>query len=196
MIHAPGLCLIYDYVDPASFLLEVRLRGMERPESFSLEVIPLETSPPPTPLLDPRQGPWAQRWEELEEEGRKEGLAFRRPWIVPWTRKAHELACEAEKRGCFREIHETIFRAYLLEGLDIGRVDVLVDLGRRHGMDPRETKAALDVDVHRDRVLERRREVLQMGVTGTPALIWEGRRMDGYPDRMSLEEFLGLRTDE
>ena len=99
----------------------------------------------------------------MEEEGKRLGVNLKLPWIVPWSRKAHELASVAEKEGCFLEIHESLFRAYLSEGRDIGRVDVLVDLARKSGLDPMEIKAALDVDAERDSVLERRKRALEAG---------------------------------
>jgi predicted DsbA family dithiol-disulfide isomerase len=129
----------------------------------------------------------------MEEAGKGLGIELTRPWIVPWSRKAHELAFLARKGGCFQEIHDTLFRAYLSEGVDIGRVDVLVELARRHGLDPMETKASLDVDLHRESVLKRRKDALDAGVTRPPALLWrQGRSLDGCPDDQTLREFLAL----
>jgi predicted DsbA family dithiol-disulfide isomerase len=123
------------------------------------------------------------------------GLELKRPWIVPWSRKAHELACKARNDGCFPEIHLSLFRAYLLEGLDIGRIDVLVELARRCGMDARETKVALDVDLYREPVLERRRWALEVGVTCPPVLLCREERLDGFPDEGILSEFLAHAGD-
>lgn len=182
--------LFYDYVDPASYLLERQLRGMEETEGVFLALEPFELSPPPAPLLDPTGGDWARDWEVVAQAGRAMGVELKHPWIVPWSRKAHELAFMARKEGCFPEIHLSLFRAYLLEGLDIGRIDVLVELARRGGMDPLETKVALDVDLYREAVLERRKEALGEGVTRPPSLLRQGERLDGFPDEGVLAEFL------
>ena len=190
------LRLFFDYVDPASFLLERRLRESVSSTAFVLVLEPFELSPPPTPLLDPEEGTWIRFWEAMEEEGKGLGVSLKRPWIVPWSRKAHELASVAEKEGCSLEIHDSLFRAYLSEGRDIGRVDVLVDLARKHGLDPMETKAALDVDAQRESVLEKRQRALDAGVTRPPTLVWQGRRMDGYPDDRTLREFLAFHEQE
>ena len=193
-MNNPGvLRLFFDYVDPASYLLDRRLRLLEKSGGFKLALAAFEISPPPGPLLNPEEGAWAQHWNSFEEAGRELEIELKRPWIVPWSRKAHELAFHARKEGCFPEIHETLFRAYLLEGLDIGRVDVLVDLGRKHGLDPTETKTVLDIDLHRASVLEARDEALKAGATQPPTLVFDGRRMDGYPDDDTLGTFLDLR---
>jgi len=192
-MNYPGvLRFFFDYVDPASYLLDRRLRQLENSGSFLLALEGFELSPPPGALLDPKEGAWAKHWDAFGEASSELGIELKRPWIVPWSRKAHELALHAKKEGCFLEIHEILFRAYLLEGLDIGRVDVLVDLGRQLGLDPLETKAVLDIDLYRASVLEAREGALEAGVTQPPTLVFHGRRMDGYPDDEALRAFLAL----
>lgn len=186
------LRLFFDYVDPACLLLEHRLRGLAEETTFTLSVEPFEVSVPPAPLLDPGRPEIVQHWEEMEEEALRFGFGLRRPWIIPWTRKAHELAVYAGKKGCFQEIHDTLFRAYLVEGLDIGRVDILVSIARKQGLDASETKAVLDVDQNLDRVKAKRQEAQDLGVTQTPTLLWLGRQLSGYPDDETLREFLAL----
>jgi len=70
-----------------------------------------------------------------------------------------------------RAMREAIFRAYFGEGRDVGRIDVLVEIGAMLGMDPTELKVVLDVDtfggaVDGDRALARR-----LGIEAVPALV-------------------------
>jgi predicted DsbA family dithiol-disulfide isomerase len=188
------LRLYFDYIDPASFLLEHRLRQMEGAETFSLALEPLELSPPPADLLDPNGEEWSRHWETMAKEAEELGLTLRRPWIVPWSRKAHELALFAEEQDCLQGIHQTLFRAYLLEGVDIGRVDVLVDLARQQGLDPLEVKTALDIDLYRESVIRKRAAALEAGVARSPTLVLNENRLEGYPDKETLESFLTERT--
>jgi len=186
------LRFFFDYVDPASLLLERHLRSMEGPTTFFLEPIPFELVPFPDPRPTLEESVTYRRWGELEKEGAAAGIRMRRPWLVPWSRKAHELALQAKSKACFREIHDTLFRAYLVDGLDIGRVDVLVELAAGHGLDAMETKAALDVDAHDSAVEEARATAREAGVEGPPTLVWLGRVLAGYPDREELARFLAL----
>jgi predicted DsbA family dithiol-disulfide isomerase len=188
------LRLYFDYVDPACLLLEHRLRSLAGNGGFVLSVEPFEVAVPPAPLPDLGKPEIVQHWEEMEDEAERLGLKLKRPWIIPWTRKAHELALFGKRKGCFREIHDTLFRAYLVEGLDIGRVDILVSLARRHGLDESETKAVLDVDQEAETVTAKRLEALEQGVSRTPTLFWHGRQLKGYPDDRRLRDFLALGT--
>jgi predicted DsbA family dithiol-disulfide isomerase len=192
MEHPLALRLYYDYADPSSYLMERRLRPMEGPTTFVLDLEPFEACPPPAPLRDPSDPVFVEGWRNISSTAEREGVRLREPRIVPWTRKAHELGFLAREAGCFREIHETLFRAYLLEGMDIGRVDVLVGLAGRHGLDSSRTKAALDVDLRLEAVLRSREMGLGEGVIRPPTISWLDRKAEGLLDHRSLAAFLDL----
>jgi predicted DsbA family dithiol-disulfide isomerase len=187
------LHLFFDYVDPASFLLERRIRAREDSGLFPLVLEPFEVRPAPLQLLDPQEETWAAHWRAMATAAGAMDLALADPWIVPWTRKAHELARHAKEQGRFVEVHDAIYRAFLLEGKDIGRVDVLVTLAHGLGLDRNTVKPVLDVDRHAEAVAERRERALALGVTGVPTLLWRGRTLEGYPDAGVLESFLTSR---
>ncbi len=185
------LRLYFDYVDAASYLLEARVRGLIASTTIPALILePFEIRPPPSPLLDPDDPERERIRAHLVPEARELGLELKRPWIIPWTRKAHELALHGEANGCFHEIHRAIFRAYFGEERDIGRVDVLVEIARQTGLDPMETKAVLDVDRFRDQVEDKRRAALAAGVEDFPALKAGDEILGGYPDTRTLEGFL------
>ncbi len=189
----PPAVFFFDYVDPLSFLVERRLAQAEASAGVRARRRPLELRPPPGPLLDPRDPAWRRYWEEVAEEARSEGLDLRQPDLVPWTRKAHELAFQAGEEGKFDEVHLTLFRAFLLEGRDIGRVDVLADLARSHGLDWTATRTALDVDKHAGAVSEARQEAERLGVRGVPTLLAGERRLEGLPDPAAILALLDGR---
>lgn len=192
----PGaLRFFFDYVDPFSLILSRRLQELEDEGTVKVEPWPLEVNPPPRPLLHPEAPAWAARWEIAMREEEAGGLGLEPPWIVPWSRKAHELAFYAREEDCFGEIHEGIFRAYLIEGRDIGRVDVLIELARDAGLDPREAKAVLDVDRHRKDVEAARAEGIRKGVEGIPCLLWNGRVLHGNPNPGELRRFLASSVE-
>lgn len=185
----------FDYVDPVSYVLYETLKGRGWSEGVSFRMEPFEISPPPHPLLDPGEAPWASLWLDAEEPAGKVGLALRRPRLVPWTRKAHELAFLAKERGRFPQVFEALFRAFFLEGRDIGRVDILVEIAAGAGLDPMETKAALDVDRYREEVEAARLMALGAGIRRTPTLVKGSQRLEGLPKPETLWEFFSTDTD-
>jgi predicted DsbA family dithiol-disulfide isomerase len=169
--------LYFDYVDPLSFLFERRLAAIEVEAGILVERIAFELRPPPAPLLDPGGDAWRERWVEARAAAPELELA--RPRLIPWTRKAHELAHEARERGAFDPVHRALFEAFHLEGKDLGRVDVLLEIAVRFGMELSHTKAVLDVDRHTHAVLAARVGAERIGVEGVPALLAGDRRLLG-----------------
>ncbi|MGD8361410.1 MAG: DsbA family protein [Gemmatimonadota bacterium] len=190
MSESGPLVLFYDYVDPASYLLELRLRERGYFPGSNLQPLPLELNPPHHPLLDPNRREWKDHRARAMTEAQAMGLAFTPPWIIPWTRKAHELVYFAAEGNRPLEIHEALFRAYLEDGLDIGRVDVLVALGEKHGLDAMEAKAALDVDKYGEAVGTIRSRAMREGVVRPTTLRLNGRTLHGSPTPEALDAFL------
>lgn len=182
--------LYFDYVDPGSLLVERRLERVALDRGVAVERVPFEVRPPPEPLIDPQGAAWGLYWSQMIDEAREEGLEIRAPGRVPWTRKAHELALHAREKGRFDEVHEALFRALLTEGHDLGRVDVLVGLAGECGLDPGETKVALDVDRHTAELLRWRAEAEAAGVQGVPTLVVQDRHLEGVPSSAELSAFM------
>lgn len=187
-----------DYVDPACWLVEWRIRRWPSPATGSepdspappVRRRPFEVLPPGRSVLDPDEPGWRSYLHRMREEAARLGAPLRSPSTVPWTRKAHELALLAEEEGVFLPVHTALFRAYWDEGRDIGRVDVLVEIGHAAGMDRTGVKAALDVDRFAGEVADLRVEAERRGVRGVPTLLAGERILEGYPPEGEMESFL------
>ena len=182
--------LYFDYVDPGSWLMDRRLGAAVGEGEVRVERLPFELRPPPDRQLDPGDPAWLAYWSGMADAARRDGLELQRPDRVPWTRKAHELALHAGERDRFGAVHDALFRAFLVEGLDLGRVDVLVELARDLGLDHGETKAVLDVDRYAETVERLRSEALEAGIRGVPTIMVEGRRLEGIHPAEAIEAFL------
>lgn len=181
----------FDFVDPVSYLMARELEGAASASAVGVEWIGVEIVPPSHPLSTPTDPLWAERWTWARALAAEEGAPLRTPPLVPWTRKAHELVLHAEAAaGRGADVRGAVFDAFFTDGLDIGRVDVLVGLARTHGLDLTETKAVLDVDRYGDEVAGRRAEALRGGVRTVPTLTVGSRMLEGFHNRASLSTFL------
>jgi predicted DsbA family dithiol-disulfide isomerase len=183
----------FDYVDPLSLLLDRDIAELEAGGAPPVDRHPLELRPPPAPLIRTDDPLWSRRWEEAERQAERRGVTLARPSLVPWSRKAHELAQHARARSRFPEVHAALFRAFLQEGRDIGRVDVLVALASEAGLDPTETKAVLDVDRYTATLDGLRGEAERLAVRGVPTLLCGRERLEEVPSRAVLGELLAAR---
>jgi predicted DsbA family dithiol-disulfide isomerase len=96
--------------------------------------------------------------------------------LVPSSRRALVLGELARERGVFDEVHPRLFKAYWVEGLDIGSDDVLLDVASAAGMDRVEVAERLDSSPAIIEAIERETaEVVGMGVTGVPGWVVDDR---------------------
>jgi predicted DsbA family dithiol-disulfide isomerase len=182
--------LYLDYVDPLSLILEREIVALEAQGVPKVRRYPWEMRAPPARLIPVSDPLWMRRWDEAERLAAARGLALRRPTLVPWTRKAHELALHARAKDRFDDVHAALFRAFLEEGQDIGRVDVLVNIARAADLDPVEAKAVLDVDRRTAELDGLRGDAERLGVRGVPTLLIAGERIEGVLPTEALRALL------
>ena len=173
--HAPAF--YFDFTDPGSRLAAHLID--EAGAANTVEWRSFELRPPPRPLIDPTSADWSAYHAQAVECAREFGVPMQAPQLVPWTRKAHELAEFAREGDCYHAVRRALFEAHFVDRTDIGRIDLLVDIAHRAGLDRTEAKAVLDVDRFTGVVLEQREAAREHGVTTVPALVAGRRRLEG-----------------
>jgi predicted DsbA family dithiol-disulfide isomerase len=193
--------IIYDYVDPGSYLTTIAVRRWMASGAGAAGVTvrwrPLELCPPGQPLINPRDPQWAAMTAALADDADQMGVVLRAPGQVPWSRKAHELALHASEVGGFDALQMALFQAHFEENDDVGRVDRLVELAARVGMDSAEVRTVLGVDRFLEAVEAERASLLGMGIRGVPTLRLnpdseEERWLEGYQGLEVLNSALKL----
>jgi predicted DsbA family dithiol-disulfide isomerase len=99
------------------------------------------------------------------------GVDIKLPPVQPRSRRAHEAAHWARRRGKFREYNDALFRAVFQRGEDIGNTEVLTRLASDIGLEGDDLREALDNDLYLENVLADEREAKKLGLSGVPALV-------------------------
>jgi len=120
-----------------------------------------------------------QAYTAIREAGADEGIAFDFDSIAvsPNTLDAHRLIRWAAASGEATQgaVVEILFRMYFTEGRNIGDHAVLLDAAGQAGMDVALVQTLLQGDADRTGVQREIATAQQMGVTGVPCFIFEGR---------------------
>ena len=127
-----------DYVCPFCYLEQPVLRRIARQYQGKvvLEWRAFELRPEPVPTLDPDCEYLHAIWNRaVYPMAHTRGMKLRLPPIQPRSRRAFEAAEFARAHGRFGEMHEALFRAFFQEGLDLGSLSVLLQVGAGIGLD-------------------------------------------------------------
>jgi predicted DsbA family dithiol-disulfide isomerase len=114
-------------------------------------------------------------YQAVEAAGREEGIPFDFAAIkrTPNTLDAHRLIRYAEGIGRQDEIVEAVFRAYFIDGLNIGDQDVLVSLAAALGVDEQAVRRYLASSEDEEQVRAEDDFARKIGIHGVPCFIIE-----------------------
>jgi predicted DsbA family dithiol-disulfide isomerase len=194
--------IISDVVCPWCFIAKRRLERAvaSLPEGVTAAVrwLPFELNPEMPPEgMDRREyrtrkfGSW-ERSRGLDAEvaavGAREGIGFRHDLIgrTPNTRAAHRLIWLAGREGLDDALVEAIFRAYFLEGRDVGDPAVLAELAAGAGVARGRAEAFLAGDEGADAVARAELDARRAGVSGVPTFVLDGEQAFSGAQRAEL----------
>ena len=115
----------------------------------------------------------------IGEVAAEAGLTMRRAPLTPNTRMAFEASEFAKDKGLFEQFHRACYRALWEDGVDLGQLSVLLNLGEQVGLDAQEMKNILDTGHYESQAKEQYNEALSIGVNGIPSFIIGGYFFSG-----------------
>jgi predicted DsbA family dithiol-disulfide isomerase len=119
----------------------------------------------------------AQIYDRVRAVGKTVAIdfAFERILRQPNTLDAHRLISWAQARGDAEDVVERLFRAYFLEGRFVGDREVLAAIAGEAGLSAEVARAYLATDEGVDAIAAMDARVRELGVTGVPFFIFDGR---------------------
>ena len=181
--------VVSDVVCPWCYLGEKRLEMAldEAPQPVALRWRPYQLDPTiPDGGLDRaeymakkfgKSGKLQTAHDNLTRLGAEVGLPFAFDKIkrAPNTLDAHRLIRWANSAGVQGKVVDRLFKAYFVEGRDIGDRDVLIDIAGECGLDARLVEKLLAEGADADLVREEIAQAQAIGVSGVPFFIFAGR---------------------
>jgi len=103
------------------------------------------------------------------------GITFADIVLVSNSRMSLEASEFAKDQGKFDQFHCALFQTYFSQGMDIGNIEVLTQIGYESGLDRDALAQALQTGRYRPRIENVRKEAARLGVTAAPTFIIEDR---------------------
>jgi len=119
-----------------------------------------------------------------------EGLAYGERKMTYNSRLAQELGKWADTQPGGEAIHDALFKAYFVEGRNIGDPDVLVDVARSIGLDPLQAKDVIEKRTHKAAIDADWEKSRRYGVTGVPTFVAGSQGVVGAQPYETLEQLV------
>ena len=119
-----------------------------------------------------------------------EGLEYGDRTMTYNSRLAQEMAKWAETQPGGDAIHDALFRAYFVDGLNIGIGDTLVGVAEQVGLPKDEAREVLDLRRFKDAVDADWQRSTELGVTGVPTFVVGDRAVVGAQPYEALEKLV------
>ena len=127
------------------------------------------------------------RWGQAAE---KAGLPFSDRTHTYNSRLAQELAKWAEIQPGGGAIHDALFRAYFVDGINLARIGELAQIADSVGLSQEEAREVLDNRSFAASVDGDWRRASEFGVTGVPTFVINGRGVVGAQPYDTLEQLV------
>jgi predicted DsbA family dithiol-disulfide isomerase len=138
-------------------------------------------------------------YQRITEAGAGEGIAFRYDLIekTPNTFDAHRLLWMAEREGDQNALSEALFRAYFVEGKDVGDRAALAAIAATAGIEAGAAELFLEAERGADEVRAEELLAQKLGISGVPFFILNGRyALSGAQDPQIMLAALKRVVDE
>lgn len=119
-----------------------------------------------------------------------EGLPFERRTHTYNSRLAQELAKASDLQFGIESIHGALYRAYFVEGQNIGDPEVLMAIAKNAGIPEDEASAILSKRTFKDAVDEDWEKASRYGINGVPTFVAGGSKIVGAQPYEALAEHL------
>jgi len=114
--------------------------------------------------------------QQVGERAKEVGLHYNFDKMKPAnTFDAHRLAKFAEEKGKEAELSELLLQSYFIDGKEIGRHEVLLDLAESVGLARAEAESVLESEKYAENVRADINEAMQIGVRGVPFFVLNGK---------------------
>ena len=134
--------------------------------------------------------------EQLIHTAKELDLPFGKREKTYNSRLAQELGKFAEQQRKGDDFHNSVFRAYFAEGLNIGLQSTLVDIGAKIGLTSESVQEVLEKRLFKEAVDKDWTRSYQMGVNAVPTFMMNGMPLAGaqpYEKLVQMMEAHGIK---
>ena len=168
------VAVYYDYICPYCFLGTKRIESLTKEFDLDLEWCGIEIHPeiPPQGVKRSKTFRFQKVAQNITEMSQEDKVEITFPGIVTNTRLCLEASEFAKAKYSFSKFHNGVYEAYFQDGENIGKIDVILNIGEKTGLDAIELEECLKKRTMLKKIEENRREAERDQVMGVPTFIF------------------------
>lgn len=185
-----------DYICPFCYIGHHRLARLN--DCFTLKInwafieIHPETDPAGEPVASlqyPSQQ-WQKMMRQLDALAEAEGITMREHDFTTNSQQALQLAesIKTEGRDTFYRLHERLFEAFFVDGLNIGSREVLQQIAQECGISSGRFEQAMDDEAARQRRMAHYQLARQYGIEAVPSFVFGEEKLTGVVSEKRLRQ--------
>ena len=186
----------WDYSCPFSYVASHRLRRLAGERPLQIQWRPFEVHPGlpeegiPARELGYAPDRWSRLLDVVSEMAAEEELELEVPDFVPRTSPALQAALFAADLGAdaFERLHGSVFRAFFVEGRNIGLRETVLEVGEAADVDPEGLERALEDERYADELQRVHAETERYDIDGTPTVLFGRHKVVGAAPMDVLRE--------
>jgi predicted DsbA family dithiol-disulfide isomerase len=171
----PQVIIFSDYICPFCYIGKVTIDQLQREFAMPVEWRYIEIHPEYPLEGIPRAqlgvGYYSQAWLHVERMAAERGIEMRPSPILANSSLALIATEYARLRDRFLPFHEAVYRAYWLDGQNIGELRVLLTLAQQVGLDPGGLKAYFQEGNWEQALEAQQRSAAAYHVSGVPTVV-------------------------
>ena len=109
------------------------------------------------------------------------------------SRRAQELGKWAESQGVGNLFHQAVYRAYFVDGINIGLIDELVAIAHSIGLSAEEARKVIQTGIFAPAVDADWQLSRELQVTAVPTHLYGGKRLAGFASYEDFERLIGKK---
>ena len=174
--------VFYDYNCPFCYLGSMSLNELSKEFEMDIEWKGFEIHPefPPEGRKRSKSMKSLRVSGGVMEMAREDGFQIKLPGFAANSRLALEGSEFDKTKGLFKKFHEGVYEAYFKKGLNIGDIDLLLDVGSYTGLNKAELKEALHSRSMYEQIEQNRYEAQNNRILGVPTYIFGKFPVHGY----------------
>lgn len=113
---------------------------------------------------------------DVAAAGKRVGITFRHDLMerTPNSFQAHRLILLAGHDGGQNALVDALFQAYFIEGRDVGKTEVLIEIATQVGIDGERASKFLESSVGADEIRQQEQSAYNAEISGVPTFILNG----------------------